>query len=140
LSEVTWKPREIRTGNGRGGTWKKGALSNNVRGWPLGGTGEAWKHGDLVVTMVRLRWGGKLRRVDAPEGMIIGFISSNFHGSGKSSSDDGLEPRRAALESEKEGFGRKSSSRGMWTGFGQLFEGEEMMRNQADPMAGSRVQ
>jgi len=72
LSEVTRRPGEAKTGNGCGGNWKNGALSNNVRGWPLGGTGAAWKHGDPVVTMVRLRWRGKLRRVDAPEGMIIG--------------------------------------------------------------------
>jgi len=140
LSEVTWTPEEVKAGNGVGGKWKKGALSNSVRGWLFGGTGKAWQHGGLVVTMARLRWRGKLRRVDAPEGMIIRFISSSFCGSGKSSSDDGLESWRAALESENDGFGRISGSRELWTGFGQLVEGEGMMRNRAYPMTGSRVQ
>ena len=31
----------------------------------------AWKHGTRVVTLARLSQRGKLRRVDAPEGMIL---------------------------------------------------------------------
>jgi hypothetical protein len=64
-------PAKAKTGNGSGGNWKIGAPSNNVKGWPFGGIGEAWQHVDLVVTVVQLRWRGKLRRVDAPEGMIM---------------------------------------------------------------------
>jgi len=82
LSEVTWKPGEAKAGNGHGGTWKKGAPSNNVRGWPLGGTGRLWQHSGLVVTMVRRRWRGKLRRVDAPEGMIIDSFLRTSAGAG----------------------------------------------------------
>jgi len=83
---------------------------------------------------------GKASKGGCARGDDHWFISSSFHGSGKSSSDGGLELWRIALESEKDGFGRNSGSRELWIGFGQLFEGEWMMRNRADPMAGSRVQ
>jgi len=83
---------------------------------------------------------GKASKGGCARGDDHDFISSSFHGSGKSSSDDGLEPWRAALENEKGGFGRNSSSKELWIGFGQLLEEEMTMRNRADPMIGCRVQ
>jgi hypothetical protein len=69
-----------------------------------------------------------------------GFISSIFGESRESSSDGGLESLRAALKGKKESFGLNSGWKELWTGFGRLFEEEQVMRNRADPMAGSRVQ
>jgi len=83
---------------------------------------------------------GKASKGGCARGDDHEFISSSFCGSGMSSSDDGLELRRAALEGENDGFGRISNSKGLWIGFGRLLEGGWMMRNRADPMAGSRVQ
>ena len=56
------------------------------------------------------------------------------------SSDGRLEPLRAALDGEEDGFGRNSSLKELWTDFGWFFGGEQVMRNRADPMTGSRVQ
>jgi len=83
---------------------------------------------------------GKASKGGCARGDDHEFISSSFYESGKSSSDDELESWRAALESENDGFGRISGSRELWAGFGRSFEGEEVMRNRADPMTGSRVQ
>lgn len=49
LSEVTWTPRKVGTGNGFGGTGEKDALSNSERGRSGGdmeGRGDTSRHGD----------------------------------------------------------------------------------------------
>jgi len=67
---------------------------------------------------------GKASKGGCARGDDHGFISSSFCRSGTLSSDDELELRRAALEGEKDGFGRNSNLKGLWIGFGQLLEGE----------------
>jgi hypothetical protein len=133
-------PAKAKTGNGSGGNWKIGAPSNNVKGWPFGGIGEAWQHVDLVVTVVQLRWRGKLRRVDAPEGMIMeSFLQASTRAGSRLRMMDwkrGEQRLRAGLMASA-GFQARGNC-GL-TSVGRL-ERMEVMRNRADPMIGSRVQ
>jgi len=62
---------------------------------------------------------GKASKGGCARGDDHGFISSIFGESSESSSDGGLESLRAALEGKKDGLGRNSGSKELWTGFGR---------------------
>jgi len=68
---------------------------------------------------------GKASKGGCTRGDDRQIITLRLYVSNGSSSDDGLETLRVALEGEKECFGKNSGSRVVRTGFGRSLEEEE---------------
>jgi len=78
----------------------------------------AWQHGTRVVTLARLGQRGRLRRVDAPEGMIFGSFLRVLVGAERRLRMVNRNRRMRSLEGD--GFGHWWKV--LWVGFGQSVE------------------